>query len=68
MGVVCFVLLSLLPRIIPAFAGSGTLASALTLLVAGGAGAAVYFALAWLLGIEELRMLGGIVHARILRR
>ena len=68
MGVVCLVLLTLLPQIIPAFAGSGTLASALTLLVAGGMGAAVYFALAWLLGIEELRMLGGIVRARILRR
>jgi putative peptidoglycan lipid II flippase len=68
MGVVCFVLLTLLPRIMPVFAGSGTLASALTLLVAGGAGAVVYFALAWLFGIEELRMLGGIMRARILRR
>jgi putative peptidoglycan lipid II flippase len=68
MGVVCFVSLTLLPQFMPVFAGSGTLASALTLLVAGGAGAAVYFALAWLLGIEELRMLGGIVRSRILQR
>lgn len=64
MGIVSFGLLSLLPRLIPALASSGTLATALTLLVAGGAGVAVYFALTRLLDLEELRLLGGIIRER----
>lgn len=64
MAIVSFGLLSLLPRLIPALDSSGTAATALTLLVAGGAGVAVYFVLARLLGIEELRLLGGIIRER----
>ncbi|HEY7339652.1 MAG TPA: lipid II flippase MurJ [Ktedonobacterales bacterium] len=65
MAIVSFGLLLLLPRLIPAFNSSGTLAAALTLLIAGGAGVAVYFVLARLLDLEELRLLSGIVRARL---
>jgi hypothetical protein len=58
----------LLPRLISALASTATLATALTLLVAGGAGVAAYFTLARLLGVEELRLLGGIIRERLFRR
>ena len=47
---------------------TGLVAAALTLLIAGGAGVAVYLALARLLDLEELRLLGGIVRERLGRR
>ena len=68
MALVSFGLLVLLPRLIPALASTDTLATALTLLIAGAAGVAVYFALARLLDLEELRLLGGIVRERLGRR
>lgn len=65
MGLTCFALATALPRLIPALNESGTAASALILLIAGGAGLAVYFTLARLLGIEELRLLGGVIRSRL---
>jgi putative peptidoglycan lipid II flippase len=68
MALVCAGLAALLPRVFPALDGTGTLAAALTLLVAGGAGIAVYVALARLLGVEEVRLLSDLLRARLSRR
>jgi putative peptidoglycan lipid II flippase len=69
MGAICWAGLTVLPRISPNIFGlTHTGGEALTFLVAGAAGAAVYFALVSLLGIEELRLIGEMVRRRLGRR
>lgn len=68
MAVVAGLAVTLLPAHVAAFSLDHSSGQALTLLVAGGLGAVVYFALVALLGVEELRLVGGILRARLGRR
>ena len=66
MGIVCWGGLLLLPGLAPRYFGRATVASELlTVVVIGGLAALLYFALAALLRVEEMALLGGIVRARL---
>lgn len=66
MGVVCVVAVALLPSQLPELFGlAHTPGRALTLVVAGALGVAVYFGLVTLLRVEEVRLIGGIVRSRL---
>lgn len=66
MAAVCWGLLFALPRVGGAVFGSHhLLGELLTVVIAGGLGLAAYFALAWLLRLDEVRLLGGILRARL---
>ncbi|HLJ79856.1 MAG TPA: lipid II flippase MurJ [Ktedonobacterales bacterium] len=67
MAAICLAGLVYLPRWLPhVFAvQTSTLGELLTVLVAGGVGILAYFALVSLLGVEEVRMVGGIVRSRL---
>ncbi|MGZ3675332.1 MAG: murein biosynthesis integral membrane protein MurJ, partial [Ktedonobacterales bacterium] len=66
MGVVCVAAVAVLPSQLPGlFSLAHTPGRALTLIVAGALGVAVYFGLVTLLRVEEVRMIGGIVRSRL---
>lgn len=66
MGALIVGLLTLLPQWAPAiFTLNGLRGQALTVLAAGIPAALLYFALVSLLGVQEVRMLGGILRARL---
>lgn len=66
MAAASWALLQLLPHLsAPLFASHHLSGELLTVVIAGGAGAVVYFALAALLRVDEVRLLGGIVRARL---
>jgi putative peptidoglycan lipid II flippase len=65
MAVVCWAGVTLLPAHVAAFSLGHASGQALTLLVAGGIGAVLYFGLTSLLGVEEVRLIGGIVKSRL---
>jgi putative peptidoglycan lipid II flippase len=66
MAATCWGLLVALPLLAPGlFTPNHLTGELLTVLVAGGLGGAVYFALAALLRVEEVRMLGGLARARL---
>ncbi|HEY8324704.1 MAG TPA: lipid II flippase MurJ [Ktedonobacterales bacterium] len=69
MGALIVGLLTLLPQVAPAvFTLNGLRGQALTVLAAGIPAALLYFTLVSLLGVQEVRMLGGIIRARLGRR
>ena len=66
MAAACWALLQLLPYVsAPLFASHHLTGELLTVVIAGGVGAVVYFALAALLRVDEVRLLGGIARARL---
>ncbi len=66
MGVACAGLLVLLPRVAPTVFGQATVGSELaTILVITAIGAAIYFGLVTVLGIDEVRILGGLVRRKL---
>lgn len=66
MGVVCVVAATVLPAQLPGLFGlAHTPGRALTFLVAGASGTAVYFGLVTLLRVEEVRLVSGIVRKRL---
>ncbi|HEX6800508.1 MAG TPA: lipid II flippase MurJ [Ktedonobacterales bacterium] len=66
MAAVCWAGVTLLPAHVSAFSLDHTSGQALTLLVAGGGGALLYFALTRIFGVEEVALVGGIVRRRLL--
>ena len=70
MAALCLGGLAYLPRWLPrAFSvQTSTLGELLTILAAGGVGVLAYFILVSLFGVEEVRMIGGIVRSRLGRR
>jgi putative peptidoglycan lipid II flippase len=69
MALTCIALLQALPAFAPHVFDSNTAhGNALLLLLAGAAGATVYFATATLLRVGELRLIGGILRGRLGRR
>lgn len=69
MGVVCVAAVALLPAQWPElFSLAHTPGRALTFVVAGGLGTAVYFGMVTLLRVEEVRLIGGIVRRRLTGR
>jgi putative peptidoglycan lipid II flippase len=68
MTLVCLGLLQALQQLAPSlFNETTTRGDALLLLVPGAAGAVVYFGLVSLLRLDEMRLLGGILHGRLRR-
>jgi putative peptidoglycan lipid II flippase len=66
MAAICWGVLTLLPRAGGAlFAPGRLLGELLTVALAGGIGLAAYFALAALLRVEEMRLMGGVLRARL---
>ena len=66
MAAVCWAGVTLLPAHVAAFNLAHSSGQALTLLVAGGGGALLYFGLTRVFGVEEVAMVGGIVRRRLL--
>ncbi len=66
MGVLCWAVAALLPHLLPGFFGLGHFrGELLTVLAAAGLGALLYFELAARLGIEEVRLLRGLLRAKL---
>jgi putative peptidoglycan lipid II flippase len=66
MGALCAAVATLLPHLLPGVFGLNRLhGQLLTLVVAGGLGALLYFELAARLGVEEVRLLRGVVRAKL---
>ena len=66
MGLICWLGVTALPRLAPAlFAPDHAGGEALILLVAGGLGSLAYFVLIHLFGIEETRLIAGIVRNKL---
>jgi putative peptidoglycan lipid II flippase len=65
MAAICWAGVTLLPEHFAVFNLDHISGQALTLLVVGGSGALLYFALTLLLGVEEVHLVGGIVRRRL---
>lgn len=66
MGLICWLGVAFLPRVAPAlFAPGRASGEALLIVIAGGLGSLAYFSLIHLFGVEEARLLSGIVRGKL---